>query len=143
MFLFHLFHFFCFALSNIRKTKNTHLFFQIPFFTPNNLPKNIFRTPTLLVSLRYPKNTKQLGKNKHKTLGQSLDSTLARFLTQKSPNLGQSLDSTAYMYIYMCIYAGCCVQFRGAFCFFKGSKMLPFFASPFNQLETKKRVFPR
>ena len=41
----------------------------------------------------------KLGKTNKKHLGQIVDSTLARFLTQKRPNLGQDFDSTAYIYM--------------------------------------------
>ena len=86
--LFHLFHLFSFALSNIKKTKQKRHFFCKPLFWHlDNLQENICRTPThYLCFFRYPKNTIKLGgrgKQAKNNLGQIFDSTLARFLTQK------------------------------------------------------------
>ena len=107
MFLFHFFHLFSFALSNIKRQKQKmHFFWSLFFWHLDNRQKICSHPYILLVFFRYPpKHYKTGGKQAKQILDRIFDSTLARFLTQKRPNLGQIFDSTACIYIYIHIHA--------------------------------------
>ena len=117
VYLFHVFHFFCFSFSNIKKGKQTmHFLLENPFLTPWQPALNI-SPPT-----HDPKNTIKFGKHIEKYFGPIFDSTLEQFLTQKRPNQFLWLYSKK-LYIYgirpICTQPSCHL---GIFAQFYGNK---------------------